>query len=258
MDSSRGFPVKKKILLIFAKLPRAGGVKTRLCPPLTLGQSAELYGAMLQDVLELTARVAGIERWLCYAPEPTAAAYFHALAPAVYQYPQAGCDLGERLANAFTAAFAAGADQVVVIGSDAPNLPPVFIEQAFSLGGQPDCDAVFGPTSDGGYYLLGMRRVWPELFAGISWSTATVLRESLARAAASDISTTLLPEWRDIDTADDLEHLAAQEAGTARHTRQRLRELGLWFSATHPPGSQPPPGEPPPPGYGHTPWSPAR
>lgn len=227
MDSSHSFPVKKKILLIFAKQPWPGTTKTRLCPPLTLGQAAELYGAMLRDVLALTGQVPHIERWLCHDPTPTAADYFRTLAPELPLLTQEGPDLGERLANAFTAAFAAGADQAVVIGSDAPDLPPALIEQAFALGDQPGVDAAFGPTIDGGYYLLGMKRVWRELFTGISWSTAEVLRQSLARAAATGISTTLLPKWRDIDTADDLDYLAARETAAARHTRQQLRQLGF-------------------------------
>ncbi len=91
-----------------------------------------------------------------------------------------------------------------VIGTDSPHLPTAFIDRAFDLLEDPGVDAVFGPTEDGGYYLLAMKQPHRELFEGIAWSTPSVLEQSLARAAAAGVATVLLPVWHDVDTAADL------------------------------------------------------
>ncbi len=230
MDSAYSFAVNKKVLLIFAKQPRAGETKTRLCPPLTATEAADIYAAMLQDVLNLTAKMADLERWLCYSPaDSSALAYFSALAPELHCLPQNGADLGERMYSAFTAAFAAGATRVVIIGTDSPDLPTTFIDQAFAQLESATGEIIFGPSGDGGYYLLGARKVWPELFSNIPWSTAEVLTASLRNASAAGCSTTLLPEWGDIDTIHDLRRLATSPGESAPLTRQFIANLRLAF-----------------------------
>jgi uncharacterized protein len=226
VEKATSSAVNKKILLIFAKQPEAGSVKTRLCPPFTPDEAARVYEAMLYDVLESTADLPDIERWLCYGPSPTAAAYFHRVAPRLYQLPQQGTDLGERLINAIETAFSRGAYQVAVIGTDAPDLPSAVIDQAFSLLSAGTADAVFGPTTDGGYYLLGMTRLWKELLTDIPWSTDAVLQVSLERAKTAAIRTVLLGTWHDLDTAEDLEQLGICLDSAAPRTRDRLWEIG--------------------------------
>ena len=191
-------------LIIFAKRPVAGQVKTRLSPPLSPEEAAGLYACMLRDVIAKAGGFAGIAPLLFYQDEPAAAAWFRRAFPHMALFPQEGADLGERMANAFRLAFALGHRTVVIIGSDSPDLPVEYLRQACRLLEEGDAEAVFGPSEDGGYYLLGMKRLWPELFTGIEWSTAAVLAESLARGAAAGIRTALLPSWHDVDTAEDL------------------------------------------------------
>lgn len=130
-------------------------------------------------------------------------------------------DLGARLSDAFERSFAERADHVVVVGSDHPTLPPPYLERAFrALRG---AHLVLGPTADGGYYALGLRRyAWPAaagLFEGIPWSTSAVLEETRGRAAALDLCHVELPSWYDVDEPDDLWRLrrdAPPESATAR------------------------------------------
>lgn len=225
MDSPDTFPVNKKVLLIFAKQPQAGQTKTRLCPPFSLAEAALIYEAMLHDMLALTNGVVEVERWLFYAPTATAADYFKGLAPQMHALPQHGADLGARLIDAFANAFAAGATSVVVIGTDTPDLPEAYINQAFTLLESTAVDVIFGPATDGGYYLVGARTNWPELFTDIPWSTAEVLSASLHKAATAGISTMLLPEWYDIDTLHDLQQLLVSANQTAPQTRRTIVNL---------------------------------
>jgi len=228
VEKATSSAVNKKILLIFAKQPVAGAAKTRLCPPLTPDEAARVYEAMLFDVLESTADLPGIERWLCFGPSPTAADYFRSIAPELHQLPQQGADLGERLITAMDAAFAHGADQVAVIGTDAPDLPVNYIAKAFtSLDNSPE-SAVFGPATDGGYYLAALARPCPDLFQRIAWSSAEVLATTLTRAASSGIRALLLPQWNDIDTWAELAMVAARK-GPHHRTQDLFIRIGKAF-----------------------------
>lgn len=191
-------------LLVFAKRPVPGRVKTRLTPPFTFEEAAELYRCMLLDILAKTGQLAGLDRLLFYEQGDGAPEFFAETAGERVCYPQEGEGLGERLAAAFDRIFGLGYDAAAVIGTDSPDLPTAFIDRAFGLLRDPRVDAVFGPTEDGGYYLLAMKRFHPELFTGIPWSTGKVLERSLSRAAAAGIATALLPVWHDVDTAADL------------------------------------------------------
>jgi glycosyltransferase A (GT-A) superfamily protein (DUF2064 family) len=108
------------------------------------------------------------------------------------------------MASAFATAFARGHERVVIIGTDSPDLPLAFIREAFTRLDDGEADAVFGPSEDGGYYLLALKRLHHELFRDIQWSSNGVLQESLAKARAAGISYSLLPRWYDVDTAADL------------------------------------------------------
>uniref|UniRef100_A0A831UBG8 Glycosyltransferase n=1 Tax=Geobacter metallireducens TaxID=28232 RepID=A0A831UBG8_GEOME len=193
-----------KALIVFAKRPSPGRVKTRLTPPLTPEEAAELYRCMLLDILAKTGQMTAVDRLLFYEQGEGAPEFFAETVGTVGSYPQEGEGLGERLAAAFERTFSLGYNAAAVIGTDSPHLPAAFIEQALELLDDPGVDAVFGPTEDGGYYLLAMKRLRRELFEGIPWSTPEVLKDSLARAAAAGMATALLPLWHDVDTAADL------------------------------------------------------
>jgi len=193
-----------KALIVFAKRPAPGRVKTRLTPPLSPEDAAELYRRMLLDLLAKAGQMADVHRLVFYEQGAGASEFFADTVGKGESYPQEGEGLGERLTAAFDRAFGLGYGAAAVIGTDSPHLPVAFMARAFELLDDLRVDAVFGPAEDGGYYLLAMKRLHRELFEGIAWSTPEVLKESLARAAAAGITTALLPLWHDVDTAADL------------------------------------------------------
>lgn len=214
-------------LIIFAREPLAGTVKTRLAQDLGSHRIAtELYTAMLADVLATAATLDDTRVLLFWVLINGSLPSVPAL-PEMAMFEQLGRDLGERMANAFEMALASGCKTCCIIGSDAPDLPLNFIRRAFDLLEQDEAEAVFGPAEDGGYYLLGLRRFQPRLFEDIAWSGPEVLRTSLERARLCGLRTVLLPPWRDIDTREDLKaflerparHMAPQTLALA----QRLK-----------------------------------
>ncbi len=192
-------------LLIFAREPVQGRVKTRLAAD--IGPVAAL--AVYRDLLRLTAAAVTAAQvpatvWLAEAPVPAAAATQPRPEwPGLpWQVQPAAEELGGRMVHAFTQAFAAGAARVVVIGTDCPGLRPDLLRRAFDH--LATNDLVLGPAEDGGYYLLGLRELQPELFANKNWSTASVLADTLADAARLGLRVAQLPTLSDVDSAQDL------------------------------------------------------
>lgn len=194
----------RTLLIIFAKEPVPGQVKTRLSPPLSAEAAAELYGCFLEDILEEVGRRPQLRLALAYSP-PGARSFFQGLVPAGTQlFPQEGADLGERMARAFDRGFGAGFEVVLLRGSDSPDLPVAVLLQAREVLAAGKAEVALGPSPDGGYYLVGLKAPQPGLFRGQVWSTATVLAETLSRAEGLSLKVHLLPSWPDLDTYDDL------------------------------------------------------
>jgi rSAM/selenodomain-associated transferase 1 len=192
-------------LIIMAKQPAVGQTKTRLCPPLTPTQAAALYEALLRDTVELAAGLEGVRLAIAVTP-PEALGYFRRISPAgAILLPVAGADIGDCLKQVVSRLLAAGHRQALACNSDGPTLPPACLRQAVAL--LDESDVVLGPSEDGGYYLIGLKRPHPELFQGIAWSTGQVLDQTLERAEALGLSVALTPPWYDVDTASDLERL---------------------------------------------------
>lgn len=195
-------------LLIFAKAPRPGLVKTRLAE--TLGQEAacEAYQKLLRTIASNLAALANVT--VCYSPadaEHELRPYF----PVHWRYrPQQGADLGARLHHAITAAIEQRASKVAVIGSDCPYLNSQDIAQAWESLDK--SDVVFGPANDGGYWLVGAKRPHAGLFNRIDWGTNAVLKQSLGRAKHLGLKVALLRKLSDIDTAADWQAFAAASA----------------------------------------------
>lgn len=212
-------------LIVFAKHPVPGRVKTRLTPPLTPEEAAELYRCMLLDTLAKVRSLPNLNGYLFYQDEPAALPYFQGIAPDFVLQPQEGCDLGARMAGAFRAVLFRRHRRVVIVGTDAPDVPLDYLHHAFRALAEDAIDVVFGPSTDGGYYLLGLKALTDCLFEGIAWSTCTVLAESLARAEAAGLGVYLLPEWHDVDTAEDLQRcgLVQAESG-APLTREYIQQ----------------------------------
>lgn len=204
-------PQAEAALVIFAKAPIPGQVKTRLCPPLTPDEAASLHGSFVLDTLERTkAAIAKFRlpaaRILACAPSSTHV-FFKIMAErhGVQLLDQEGADLGARMHAAFASLFAQGFKRVVLVGTDVPSLPLAHYRQAFETLGSHDL--VLGPAQDGGYYLMGLTRPAPELFHDIPWSGDRVLAATRDRAGEAGLRIGLLPVWRDVDTIDDLRSL---------------------------------------------------
>jgi rSAM/selenodomain-associated transferase 1 len=157
---------------------------------------------------------------------------FRKLLQVPLQYvPQRGDSLGEREANFFTDLLQAGYGRVVMIGSDIPTLPLTHLRDAFALLADPMNDVVIGSSRDGGYYLLGARQLHPTLFENVTWSTSTVLAETLARARHAGLTVAQVPAWYDVDAEAELQQLIIEltppaHAVRAPRTRALLVRLG--------------------------------
>ena len=173
---------KPDTLLVVAKQPAPGQTKTRLCPPLTHDQAAELYDCFLRDTLSIMRAVPGVRCVIGYLPED-AQGYFRQLAPDMELSPQRGASLGERLDHLLTEALLGGSQRAVIMDSDSPTLPAAYLRQAFD--DLADADVVLGPTHDGGYYLIGVKQPQPHLLREVQMSTPRVLADTLALAEAT-------------------------------------------------------------------------
>lgn len=195
----------RQALFVMAKDPRAGQVKTRLCPPLTPETAARLYQCFLLDVLDLAAGLPGVDPVVAFSP-PEAQDEFSRLTLGRLQLvPQEGADLGARLENSFRILFRQGYDRVAAVSTDSPDLPAAYLQEAFAR--LQDAPVVLGPCPDGGYYLIGLSRPIPDLFSDVPWSTDRVLAETDARVRGMGLAPSYLPVWHDVDTAADLDRL---------------------------------------------------
>ena len=198
-------------LIVVAKRPAPGFTKTRLCPPLTLEQAAELYHCLMLDTFALAARLRGVDHTVAYTPSE-ALSYFQQHVPKDFRLTaQEGNDLGERLANAVAEHFDRGHRKVVIMNSDGPTLPLVCLQEAFT--GLDEADITLGIGHDGGYYLIGMKQPYLGLFDGIAWSTSQVIPETIAGCRRLRLTVHQLPQWYDVDRPADLEQLRCELAG---------------------------------------------
>ena len=193
-----------ELLVVVAKAPVPGRVKTRFLPELTLEEAADLYQCFIHDRITEISTLDGIDKAIAFTPA-RARETFAAFTPNGFQlFVQKGEDLGERLINIFLDNFAHGYEAVSIIDSDSPDLPKSIVLESFRILLSDRSDVVFGPCQDGGYYLVGMRKPHSELFKDIPWSTETVLQVTLEKAKKIGIKTELLSSWNDLDTFQDL------------------------------------------------------
>ncbi len=187
-------------VLLFARAPRAGGVKSRLAAD--VGETAALaaYRALGKRVVEQVAPVSSLTIW--YDP-PDALAEMRAWLGEYRFRAQPEGDLGARIAFGFQEHFARRPDRpVLAVGADAPGVDcDTILAAGHALA---DRDVVLGPARDGGYYLIGLSRPYPELFEGIPWGTSQVFELTRCRCLALGTPPVLLPELRDVDRLDDL------------------------------------------------------
>ena len=194
------------LLVIMAKEPFPGKVKTRLQPHLSSDESAALYTCFLQDRFEEMRDLPGTDVAVAYTPAMAVETFTSFVPDSFRLFPQRGSTLTERLTAVTASAFGDRYRFVVVMDSDSPDLPKERVLQSFTLLAE-GADVVFGPCRDGGYYLVGLREARGGIFEGIPWSTSRVLQESLARAASLGLTAALLEPWQDVDTFEDLQDL---------------------------------------------------
>lgn len=215
-------------LAMMARAPSDEQGKTRLSSVLGSNAGADLRRAIFLDTLHVVRQIGTAELVVLFTPATAEVEFMELTNGAVDLLSQRGENLGDRLQNAFTDLFARQYSSVLIIGSDLPTLPPPYIERALSdLAGQVD-PITLGPALDGGYYLVGLRRPHPELFEGIPWSTAGVLTATVDIAKALGLTVSILPEWYDVDSVDDLRRAvesSRSEAHRARHTKDLLARL---------------------------------
>jgi rSAM/selenodomain-associated transferase 1 len=194
-------------ILIFAKAPVPGQVKTRLIPTLTPRMAAKLHGRLVRETV---ARLAGaglapIELWC--SPDTLHPLFLElARTYGLSLHRQEGADLGERMSEAFANALTRGGE-VVLLGTDCPSLDGAYVSAA--LAALEGSDAVLGPAEDGGYVLLGLKRSAPEIFLNMPWGTARVAALTRERLASLGWKWAELPALWDLDRPQDLERYSS-------------------------------------------------
>jgi uncharacterized protein len=220
-------------LAVMTKAPRAGHVKTRLQPPLTPEEAAQLNVCFLRDTVAAIKSACREEAIgiAVYTPVGSEAAYIDILPSEFRLLPQRGENFGERLAFAADDILRCGFGCVCLIDSDSPTVSIEIYAQAIALLARSGDRVVLGPADDGGYYLIGLKQNHRELFDGIDWSTERVLNQTIERAKQVNIDVELLPSGYDVDDRASLNRLCADllddraPANVAPHTKRFLTEL---------------------------------
>ena len=218
-------------LAVMTKAPQAGRVKTRLIPPLTPEEAAELNKCFLRDTAAAISNAAGADT-ACgiavYTPVGAESVYTDILPADFSLLPQRGDKFGERLYLAIEDLCKCGFDALCLIDSDSPTVPAENFEQAVELLSTSEDRVVLGPGDDGGYYLIGMKKPHRHLFEQIDWSTERVLNQTMQRATEIGIEVKLLPTGYDVDDDASLRRLCNElladttAADIAPYTRKFL------------------------------------
>jgi len=220
-------------LAVMTKAPRAGQVKTRLVPPLSPDEAAQLNISFLRDTAAAIAEACGdtARGVAVYTPAGAESAYNGILPHEFELLPQRGDGFGERLALAAEDLFQCGFSAVCLIDSDSPTVSATIYAEAVALLAKPNDRVVLGPSDDGGYYLIGLKQNHRELFDRIDWSTERVLDQTQQRACELNLAVSLLSTGYDVDNGAALrrlcDELLSQESPReiAPHTRKFLAAL---------------------------------
>jgi uncharacterized protein len=218
-------------LAMMAKAPRSGAAKTRLAPPLSEAEAAELSSCFIRDTADniiAASQSMPIHGHVAYSP-PESEAVFRAILPEpIRLLPSRRAGLGYSLADAAEDLLAAGYGSVCLVNSDSPTLPTsVLVEAAQRLLASGD-RVVLGPAEDGGYYCIGMKHPHVRLFEDIAWSTERVFAQTLDRAREIGLDTAMLPMWYDVDDLASLRRLTGELLGGITQENRRNR-----FAAPH-------------------------
>jgi uncharacterized protein len=200
-------------IAVMAKASAPGRTKTRLVPPLTYDEAAALNTAFLRDIADnllLAGRHAGVAGYAAYAPSGSEDFFSGILPPSIGLIDACLPNFGDCLLHTIAEILARGHGSAVVLNSDSPTLPTALLVETAEILGQPGERAVLGPSSDGGYYLLGLKTAHRRMFADIAWSTERVAEQTLERAREIRLDVHMLPIWYDVDDAEGLRRLGAE------------------------------------------------
>jgi rSAM/selenodomain-associated transferase 1 len=225
-------PKKRRALGIMTKAPQAGKVKTRLTPPLTAAESAEINSCFLSD-LARSIKLASLQSPSLgvgiYTPIGAESAYENILPDSFFLIPQRGDSFGERLAFATEDLLKVGFEAVCLINSDSPTVPTSSFVEAVEELMKPGDRIVLGPSDDGGYYLIGLKKLHRRIFEEIDWSTKHVFDQTRQRAAEIGLDVHLLPHGFDVDDSKTLRRLCDELLGEATaaapSTRNFLKQI---------------------------------
>jgi rSAM/selenodomain-associated transferase 1 len=215
-------PASQEVLVIMARYPEEGTVKTRLARDLGPHMTRRLYRAFIDDLAE---KFGSLRRPLIWYYIPTSSPFPQLFSPRFTCRPQSGLSLQERMLRIFEDLFREGYTRVVVIGADVPHIPIEAVDEAFSSLNA--AEVVFRPSIDGGYHLVGLKAA-RDLFSGIAMSTDRVLCDTIERAASMGLSAHCLAPSFDVDTIEDVKRLRRYLAETndpLPRTREVLTEI---------------------------------
>ncbi len=215
-------------IIVFAKNPKAGYVKTRLNPPLDKNQSASLAESFLMDTINLVSKIIKVNKKLLYYYPQNSTPYFKSVIKGNWTLElQKGKNLGERITNAIIRSMKREECPVIVIGTDSPALPAAYISEA--LKALDSVDVVVGPCLDGGFYLVGVRQYHRGLFRNIRWSSEYVLLDTIQNINKKKLTVRLLPMWFDVDDINGLLKLQnilnKLPLDVCKNTRKSLKNL---------------------------------
>lgn len=216
----------RRVLVIMAKAPRPRHVKTRLLPQISPDQAAALYRCFLEDTLALARRLRDVHIALM-CPAADCADVASSIADrSIHVAAQAGEGLAAGLTSVFREFAATAFDRIVAFNVDSPHIPAAYLESAFEA--LDTHEAVVGPTSDGGYYLIGATRAHSGLFEGDRLGTASALDSLVARLRDLSLTMAMLPAWYDVDVPEDLARLEAELRADPARAPRTAELLARW------------------------------
>jgi rSAM/selenodomain-associated transferase 1 len=231
MSNERSSPDHRDAVVFLTKWPEPGRVKTRLGQHMGQTEAAELYSRFVLDLANTLGHLP-CDTLCFYDPSVQTERFAPWLGPSHRYVAQQGHDLGQRMTEAFTWAFTHHYERVVVIGTDSPDLPLAFLQQA--LDALHTRDITIGPSQDGGYYLIGFSRpgFTDTVFEDIAWSTPRVYQQTCDRISQTRCQVHTLPAWYDVDTQEDLVQLIethTERPSSLPRTMAWLKEHG-WLT----------------------------
>lgn len=216
----------KRAVICFTRVPKPGITKTRLLPILTGEQCAKLHSAFLTDLARVYAQV-DADLFVAYTVDPEWEMLKNIFPDATDFFPQEGADLGEKMYNAIGHVLALGYGQAVLTGADLPMMTESHLNSGFAA--LENAHVAIGPTSDGGYYLVGMKHPHRAIFENQSYGGTTVLENTLSAGKTAGLTVVLAAPCDDVDTPEDLKNLGkvlSPETATYRYLKE-LKEEGV-------------------------------